>query len=431
MNRFTLTVLLLFSMLAGSSHGAAALCYWSLSNDGDPDTGPLIIRVHWESGYTTCHGQGDSLPVGCNVSHYTVCNVRAPGDPPLGDLGVKASPPGCRGGAPVNIGGVFVNGGVSEGVVVSLSCTGCGSDPADCDECGPGTADIDCDDVPNETDPDIDGDGTPNGEDPDIDGDGIPNNEDTDDDGDGVPDDEDDEPCGDGVDPCFCAPESPACDDCDEATECCEGEPGYPECDDCDELTECCPGEPGYPDCCNPLTDCCEGEAGYPDCCHPDVECCPEEEGYPDCPEEDCEDCICDKLDEVLGVLNSIESGLGLGDDGGYTPVMPTIDPVLPGSPPDGLGFDGAENVLPSTLPEWGSPTGGHLTIPVPGIDGEGVSLSFGARPLEDFAQPYLGTSLGTVHLAIDNLRQAVRLILLLLVSWSFCRRVYAQVLSM
>jgi hypothetical protein len=211
--------------------------------------------------------------------------------------------------------------------------------------------DLDCDGIPNDEDDDIDGDGIPNWEDPDIDGDGIINEEDEDDDGDGINDDEDDSPCGNQsaggglfspVDPCFCAPTSPACEDpeCDPATECCEGEPGYPDCEECNPETDCCFGEPGYPLCeeCDPMLDCCPEEEGYPECCDPEIECCPEEEGYPDCPEDDCEECVCEKLDSILGTLNNIESGLDNGGTG-YTPVKPPITPVPEGNPPDNLTF--------------------------------------------------------------------------------------------
>ncbi len=61
----------------------------------------------------------------------------------------------------------------------------------------PCPGDIDCDGIPDSSDPDIDGDGIPNISDPDVDGDGIPNGSDNDVDGDGL--DNGNDPDGDGI----------------------------------------------------------------------------------------------------------------------------------------------------------------------------------------------------------------------------------------
>lgn len=404
---FVRCVLFLVAALSGArmSEGAAALCYWSLSNDQDPDTGPLIITVVWDSGHETTHGEGDSLPVGCNVNHYKVGN---PGPGPLGDLGIKATPPGCRGGASMNIGGVFTNPG--EGIVMpgGLNCTGCGTEPADCDDCGAGTQDIDCDGTPNAEDDDIDGDGIPNGQDPDMDGDGIPNEDDPDMDGDGEPNDEDDEPCGPGSDPCECLNPPPAyCDDepCDNkfVDHDCDGIPngcdkqyvgscadinGNAVCDHC----ECDPSDPGYPDCEEPCEDPPPNDHdcdGVPNECDKDYD-------PPGCLDANG-DRICDHCQGELPPT---------GPDPEFTlPTAPQVDWQVPGLDLTGQAYE--------------------YDINLPWVDGGTKQLHVSTDP-SDWGSSGLVGQLPMPSLvwhSMNTVRQLVRLMLLVMVIWSFGAR--------
>lgn len=415
-------VALLLCLLPSVALGNAADCYWLLSCDAE-SIFCTNVRVVYDSGHSIICTHGDYLPVGCNVDHYEIVSETI-----SSAKGIYANSPSCAAAHPASA-LIWQTGQPAGAVALVSGSLGCGGSCGGCSATNPGKPPPGSHPNP---DGDDDGDGIRNECDPDevacvdADSDGCCDSCADDcspDDEDGDEDDDDDgirNECDTDLQPCFDFDEDGCCDHCGD--EC-----GPP----CDAETECCEGEPGYPDCdCDPDTECCPGEPGYPDCpCDPETECCPGEEGYPDCPDE-CMDCDpCEKLDAILASVNEMASSLG--DDAGYTAIKPPITPVPSGSPPDDLGFDGAENVLPETLPEWGSATTGHLTIPVPGVEGEGVSLNFGARPLEDFAQSYLPSGALTTSLsALDQLRQWVRLILLLLVSWSFCRRVYQQCIS-
>jgi hypothetical protein len=205
--------------------------------------------------------------------------------------------------------------------------------------------------------------------DPDDDNDGVPDNLD---DGDGTPDaEEDDDDPEDG-----CGP----------------GDPGYPNCDEEDE-DPCRPGYPGYPDC---------GEYGYGWECDP-----------------------CPKLDAILGILGRWDDeGLNVNVDLG-SPTGVTPNPTLVAPEPIVTPYQ-------FSLPDVnlsGNVNGLTVAIPMPGGT---QNYRVGVRPFEDFAQSQLPSSALSGALAVlEVVRQAVRGLLLILVTWNFVKHVFRLFISL
>jgi hypothetical protein len=226
-----------------------------------------------------------------------------------------------------------------------------------------------CNDPPSPPPTDSDGDGIPDHLDPDDDNDGVPDNLD---DGDGTPDaEEDDDDPEDG-----CGP----------------GDPGYPNCDEEDE-DPCRPGYPGYPDC---------GEYGYGWECDP-----------------------CPKLDAILGILGRWDDeGLNVNVDlGSPTGVTPTPTAIVPEPVVTPYQF---------SLPDVnlsGNVNGLTMAIPMPG----GTQIyKLGVRPLEDFAQSQLpSSSLTGALVMLEVVRQGVRGLLVILVTWNFVKHVFRLFISL
>jgi hypothetical protein len=229
-----------------------------------------------------------------------------------------------------------------------------------------------CNDPPAPPPTDTDGDGIPDHLDPDDDNDGIPDSIDDDDDGDGTPDAEE--------------------DDDDPEDDCGPGDPGYPNCDE-EEEDPCRPGYPGYPDC---------GDYGYGWECDP-----------------------CPKLDAILGILGRWDDeGLNVNVDlGSPTGVTPTPTVVVPEPIITPYQF---------SLPDVnlsGNVNGLTMAIPMPG----GTQIyKLGVRPLEDFAQSQLpSSSLTGALVMLEVVRQGVRGLLLILVTWSFVKHVFRLFISL
>lgn len=275
-----------------------------------------------------------------------------------------------------------------------------------CENCGPDTDDLDCDGVPNDQDPDIDGDGIPNVDDPDMDGDGIPNLEDPDVDGDGVPNDDDPEPCGPGSDPCTCLDPPP--DGCDD--EPCEN--SFID-HDCDGIPNGCDRE---------YVGSCPDSNGNGICDH--CECDPSDPDYPDCAGDPCadppandHDCDgvpneCDKDYDAPGCLDANGDKICDHCQGTLPPTGPDPELELPTAPQ--VDWDVPSLDLSGEAYEY--------DINLPWVDGGSKQLHVSTDP-SDWGSSGLVAQLPMPSLlwySMNQVRQLVRLMMLVMVIWAF-----------
>jgi len=420
-------------LLASAAYGNAADCYWFIA-DGD-----LQIRVTYESGHEAVVGEGDYLPVGCNVVSYTVYgSTGAPGFngcllfAPDCETGVEdfwlAYVNNLPDGAPVGF--EPGDGPIGTNPPQSPVCNGCG----DC-----------VDENPNDPDGDDDGDGVRNECDPDhtacddVDGDGCCDS------------------CGNDCGPEECDQQvgSGRCNECDAENVPCVDEDEDGCCDwcsseECDEESSGCEeGGSGWPDCCSSYTDapdcqglecnsetpgfpeCCDEHSQAPECIEPECECIegvdtccvdnPEHENYPECACEDsCMNCDpCTKFDLLIGAVNGLRlqmSGMPTGDN-------PSIDVgSWPEASPPALLEEG-----PSLLGTGveGGPLNREILIPIPGRSPLLINLSVSPSAWG------LSGAWVSAGGAVESIRVIVRTILSLLIVWAFFGRVLRLLFSM